>query len=62
MRDDGTKKYNDGFILGNATRASFYGLIPLPKLESYCVASGLSICQSWRNNQSAYVIAQKKNM
>ena len=62
MRDEGTLKYNDGFLLGNATRASFYGLIPLPKLESYCVAAGLVICQSWRNNQSAYVIAQKKSM
>jgi hypothetical protein len=62
MRDEGTMKYNDGFLLGKAERASFYGLIPLPKLESYTVAAGLSICQSWRHNQSAYVIAKRMVM
>lgn len=62
MRDETTLKYNDGFLLGNTKRASFYGLIPLPKLEAYCVAAGLSIFKSWRNNQSAYVIARRKVM
>jgi len=59
MRDKETLKYNDGFLLGSSRRASFYGLIPLPKLESYVVAAGLSVCESWRHNQSAYVVAAK---
>ncbi len=59
MRDPTTTKYNDGFILGTQSNASFYGLIPPKRLLSYVDDAGLCTIQSWRRDQSAYVIANR---
>jgi len=59
LRNPDVIRYRDGFLLGTKSRASFYGLINLQKLEKYIVSAGMSSIRSWRHDQSALVLASK---
>jgi 2-polyprenyl-3-methyl-5-hydroxy-6-metoxy-1,4-benzoquinol methylase len=59
LRNPDVIRYRDGFLLGTKTRASFYGLINLEKLKKYVESAGMLCIRSWRNNQSAFVLASK---
>lgn len=58
MRDKNVTKYNDGFILGPPSNASFYGLVNLDRLTQYIESAGFVPNECWRNDQTAYVLAK----
>jgi 2-polyprenyl-3-methyl-5-hydroxy-6-metoxy-1,4-benzoquinol methylase len=60
MADRSVKKFADGFIKGRPDNASFYGLIKPDQLRKLVSQAGLSIDKAWINDQSGYVIANRK--
>jgi hypothetical protein len=59
MADESVPKYADGYIKGTATNASFYGLIKPPVLRQLVLDCGLAIRDTWINDQSGYVVAER---
>lgn len=54
-------RYRDGFIMPNASGASFYGLISLDKLKRYCRDVGLEVVESGRiYGETGYVVARRR--
>ncbi len=53
-------KYGDGFIKGTKQNASFYGLINPTALVKLVTSTGMAVVESWRHDQSGYVLARRK--
>jgi len=50
----------DGYILSSARGSYYYGILPGEKMSKILLGCGFSIIESWRNGQSAFVLAGRK--
>lgn len=55
-RQTRSRAHLDGWIMVKQRSASYYGIIPMPKLISLVRANGHRVVESWVDGQSAYVL------
>jgi hypothetical protein len=51
----------DGWILQSRRGASYYGILPKPKLEALVTDLGFDVEESWVHDKAAFVLAKSRD-